>query len=38
LRIMIEKNLDLDLRLLIEFSLELHEPVKVDDALSTKAL
>jgi glycyl-tRNA synthetase beta chain len=33
LRIMIEKNLDLDLRLLIEFSLELHEPVKVDDAL-----
>ncbi|BCN92632.1 glycine--tRNA ligase beta subunit [Thiomicrorhabdus immobilis] len=33
LRIMIEKNLDLDLRLLIQFSLELHEQVKVDDKL-----
>jgi len=33
LRIMIEKNLDLDLRLLIKFSLDLHESVKADDKL-----
>jgi len=33
LRIMIERNLDLDLRLLIQFSLELHESVKADDKL-----
>ena len=33
LRIMIEKNLDLDLRLLITFSLELHEKVEVNDKL-----
>ena len=33
LRIMIEKNLDLDLRLLIQFSLELHEKVEVTDKL-----
>ncbi|GAB6069417.1 glycine--tRNA ligase subunit beta [Thiomicrorhabdus hydrogeniphila] len=33
LRIMIEKNLDLDLRLLITFSLELHEKVDVNDKL-----
>lgn len=33
LRIMIEKDLDLDLRLLIQFSLELHEKVKVTDEL-----
>jgi len=30
---MIEKNLDLDLRLLIQFSLELHPNVKSDDKL-----
>ncbi|MEA1989768.1 MAG: glycine--tRNA ligase subunit beta [Pseudomonadota bacterium] len=33
LRIMIEKNLDLDLRLLIQFSLELHASVKSDEKL-----
>ena len=33
LRIMIEKNLDLDLRLLIQFSLELHEKVEVTEKL-----
>ena len=33
LRIMIEKNLDLDLRLLIELSLALHPEVKADDEL-----
>ncbi|QCU89478.1 glycine--tRNA ligase subunit beta [Thiomicrorhabdus sediminis] len=33
LRIMIEKNLDLDLRLLIEFSLKLHEQVKMTEEL-----
>ena len=33
LRIMIEKNLDLDLRLLIQFSLDLHEQVKANDKL-----
>ncbi|WP_040726246.1 glycine--tRNA ligase subunit beta [Thiomicrorhabdus sp. Kp2] len=33
LRIMIEKNLDLDLRLLIQFSLELHEKVQVNEKL-----
>lgn len=33
LRIMIEKNLDLDLRLLITFSLKLHEKVEVNDKL-----
>ena len=33
LRIMIEKNLDLDLRLLIQFSLELHPNVKSDEKL-----
>ncbi len=33
LRIMIEKDLDLDLRLLIQFSLELHPAVKADENL-----
>ena len=33
LRIMIEKGLDLDLRLLIQFSIELHEQVKFSDEL-----
>lgn len=33
LRIMIEKNLDLDLRLLIQYSLELHAQVKITDSL-----
>ena len=33
LRIMIEKNLDLDLRLLIQYSLDLHPQVKVSESL-----
>ncbi len=33
LRIMIEKELDLDLHLLIQYSLELHSEVKVEDKL-----
>ncbi|WP_029406801.1 glycine--tRNA ligase subunit beta [Thiomicrorhabdus sp. Milos-T2] len=33
LRIMIEKNLDLDLRLLIQFSLDSHEQVQTNDQL-----
>ncbi|WP_373020481.1 glycine--tRNA ligase subunit beta [Thiomicrorhabdus sp.] len=33
LRIMIEKDVDLDLRLLIQYALELHEQVNADDQL-----
>ncbi len=33
MRIIIEKNLDLDLRLLIQFSLDLHAPIKTTDQL-----